>query len=202
MPGCTSKLASRSFPRIANHSRTGVIGSSSTLRSGPLLVCPINKSRRHVGIRLNRMCERTQRPGSGCTNIGATFPNTPTDVIRFMQIFIVRSKRCCKTRASRPLQKATKKRKVDWVEYRPVPSFVSVNPLWLAVVACRCLPRRSRAKAGFEARRIHSEGAETQGCATAGLATGCQRPLFRQACLSRAVRLLFGFVPPALLTLR
>ena len=102
MPGCTSKLASRSFPRIANHSRTGVIGSSSTLRSRPLLVCPINKSRRHVGILLNLTCERTQRPGSGCTNIGATFLQALIDHTRSTQIFTGRSKTCCRgTRLNR-----------------------------------------------------------------------------------------------------
>jgi hypothetical protein len=75
----------------------GVIGSSSTPRSTPLLICLIKRSPRHVGIRLNHMCGRTQRPGSGCTNIGATFPQTPTGLILSTPIFTDHSKTCFST---------------------------------------------------------------------------------------------------------
>ena len=38
------------------------------------------------------MCEKIQRHGFGCTNIGDTFPQNPTDLIPSTQIFCDRSK--------------------------------------------------------------------------------------------------------------
>src|SRR4029077_19012469 len=91
----------------------GVTGLSSIQRSTRLVVCPIRRSRRHVGIRLNRMYERTQRPGSGCTNIGATCLQTQTSLIRSMQISIGHSKTCLSPKRREVLQKATKETKIE-----------------------------------------------------------------------------------------
>ena len=67
------------------------------------------------------MYERTQRPGSGCINIGATFLKTPTGLTRSMRISIGHSRTCFNTTRSRVLQKATKQTKVELeLNTRPV----------------------------------------------------------------------------------
>jgi len=98
MPGSRNKRAFPSFPRIANLYRTGGIDWSFIQRSRARLTWLISKSHRHAGIQLNLMCERIRRRGSGCTSTGATCPQDPTGLIRFMQISIGRLKICCKRR--------------------------------------------------------------------------------------------------------
>src|SRR4029453_9804145 len=60
------------------------------------------------------MCERTQRPGSGRINIGATFLQTLTDLTRSMQISIGRLKTCSRTKRPRALKTVTKKTKGEF----------------------------------------------------------------------------------------
>src|SRR6266481_4589439 len=101
----------------------GVTGLSFIRRSATQVGRLINKSPRHAGIRLNRMYEKTQRPGSGCTNIGATSRQTQTGLIRSMQISIGHSKTCSSPKRREVLQKATKETKIEsrldtYLDYR------------------------------------------------------------------------------------
>src|ERR1700716_1665418 len=54
-------------------------------------------SRRLAGIRLSLTCEKIQRPGSGCINIGAIVRQTRTGLIRFTRTCMSHSTKSCAT---------------------------------------------------------------------------------------------------------
>src|SRR5262249_45606421 len=92
------------------------------------------KSPRRAGIRLNRICARTQRPGSGRTSIGATFLQRPTGLTRFMPISIGLSKTCSNRKRLEVLRKTTKRTKIElrFIQASFFPSyFLIIN--WLVV---------------------------------------------------------------------
>src|SRR5439155_25957151 len=74
----------------------------------------IRKYHRLPGIHSSLMCERTQRPGSGCTSTGAIALQKPIGLIHSTRIFPDGLKVCCSTNPLGALQKATQKTKVEF----------------------------------------------------------------------------------------